>query len=68
MGAPAQSGKDLSPSNPCPTCPICAGNMELVYDRFNQRVWVCTDCHSGITVPGAAWEVLKLKREKQSKK
>ena len=39
--------------------------MELVYDRLNQRVCVCTDCHSGITVPASAFEVLKLKREKK---
>ena len=39
--------------------------MELVYDRFNQRVSVCTDCHSGVTVPSSALEVLKLKREKK---
>ena len=63
MGSPAHSEKDPS-SNPCPICPICEGAMELVYDRLNQRVSVCTDCHSGITVPSSAWEVVKLKREK----
>lgn len=39
--------------------------MELVYDRFSQRVCVCTDCHSGVTVPASAWDVLRLKREKK---
>lgn len=37
--------------------------MELVYDRFNQRVCICADCHSGITVPSSAYEVVRLKRE-----
>ena len=37
--------------------------MELVYDRFNQRVCICTECHSGITVPSSAYEVVRLKRE-----
>jgi hypothetical protein len=41
--------------------------LELVYDRFNQRVSVCKDCHSGLTVPSSAWEVLRLKREKKFK-
>jgi hypothetical protein len=36
--------------------------MELVYDRFNQRVCVCIDCHSGLTIPASAWEVKKRKR------
>jgi hypothetical protein len=35
--------------------------MELVCDRLNQRVCVCTDCQ----VPVSALEVLKLKREKK---
>jgi len=39
--------------------------MELVYDRFSQQVCVCIDCHSGITIPASAWEVLRLKREKR---
>jgi hypothetical protein len=39
--------------------------MELVYDRHNQRVCVCGDCHSGLTVPASAFEVLRLKREKK---
>ena len=46
-----------------PNCPICEGNMELVYSRHNQQVCVCADCHTGITVPGAAFEVARLKRE-----
>ena len=46
----------------CPNCPICSGQMELVYDRFNQQVCVCVECHSGLTIPAAAWEVQRRKR------
>jgi hypothetical protein len=46
----------------CPECPICRGKMELVYDRLNQQVCVCTDCHSGLTIPATAWEILRRKR------
>jgi hypothetical protein len=56
-------GQDLTPT--CPDCPICGGILEIVYDRFNQRVSVCKDCQSGLTVPSSAWEVLRLKREKK---
>lgn len=64
MAPPAVSGIDPSP-RPSPTCPICEGVMELVYDRFNQHVYVCLDCHSGITVPASAAHVVQLKREKK---
>ena len=57
------NGEEMAPA--CPGCPICGGTLELVYDRFNQQVSVCKDCHSGITVPSSAWEVLRLKREKK---
>ena len=56
-------GQDLTPT--CTDCPICGGILEIVYDRFNQRVSVCKDCQSGLTVPSSAWEVLRLKREKK---
>ena len=55
----APQGEDM---RSCPNCPICDGKMELVYDRFNQQVWVCVDCHSGLTIPTTAWEVQKRKR------
>lgn len=37
--------------------------METVYQRNNQNVCVCPDCHTGITVPSTAWEVARIKRE-----
>ena len=45
------------------TCPICEGRMELVYDRHHQKVVVCVDCQSGLTVPASAWEIARIKRE-----
>ena len=44
-------------------CPVCDGRMELVYDRHHQKVVVCVDCQSGLTVPGTAWEIARIKRE-----
>lgn len=61
MASPPPSGKEPIPG--CPVCPICGGRTELVYQRLNQQVCVCTDCHSGITVPASAWEIARLKRE-----
>jgi len=57
-------GEDLIPG--CADCPVCGGTLEVVYHRYNQRVSVCKDCQSGLTVPSSAWEVLRLKREKKS--
>jgi hypothetical protein len=37
--------------------------MELVYDRHHQKVCVCVDCHSGLTVPATAWEVARVKQQ-----
>jgi ssDNA-binding Zn-finger/Zn-ribbon topoisomerase 1 len=45
------------------TCPICDGEMEVVYSRHSQQVVVCTDCHTGITVPAGAWNIARVKRE-----
>jgi ssDNA-binding Zn-finger/Zn-ribbon topoisomerase 1 len=45
------------------TCPVCEGRMEVVYARNNQQVSVCTDCHSGLTIPAGAWDVVRIKRE-----
>jgi transcription elongation factor Elf1 len=47
------------------TCPICDGRMEVVYARNNQQVIVCTDCHSGLTIPSGAWNIARLKRDSQ---
>jgi hypothetical protein len=44
-------------------CPVCDGQMETVYQRNNQQVIVCRDCHSGLTVPTSAWEIVRIKRQ-----
>lgn len=59
------STSDSQGDQQVPGCPVCGGIMEVVYNRFNQRVTVCKDCHSSLTVPSSAWEVLRLKREKK---
>ena len=41
-----------------PSCPVCGGRMELVYDRPKTHVCVCVDCQSTMHVPGRAWVVL----------
>lgn len=44
-------------------CPICSGTMDTVYHRHHQRVVVCLDCQSGLTIPTTAWDVARIKRE-----
>jgi hypothetical protein len=51
-----------SPRN-IPACSICEGIMVLAYDRYQQKVCVCLDCHTSITIPGAAWDVARAKRD-----
>jgi hypothetical protein len=46
-----------------PACSICEGKMVLAYDRYQQKVCVCTDCHTSLTIPGSAWHVASDKRE-----
>ncbi len=65
MALPVSNSDDGRESDPSPAianCPICDGKMEVVYHRNNQQVCVCTDCHSGLTVPNAAWEIARIKR------
>jgi ssDNA-binding Zn-finger/Zn-ribbon topoisomerase 1 len=45
------------------SCPICDGKLELVYSRHNQQVLVCRDCHSGVTIPSTARDIVRVKRE-----
>lgn len=46
-----------------PSCPICEGKTQVVYNRNNQQVIVCTDCRSGVTVPGSAWGIARDKKQ-----
>lgn len=54
---------DPVPCEVIPSCGICGGRMELVYDRPHTKVCVCVDCHSSMTVPVAAWGVARIKRD-----
>jgi hypothetical protein len=59
------SHEDPPDSRPAviPPCSICDGSMVLAYDRYQQKVCVCTDCHTSITIPGSAWQIANRKRE-----
>ena len=45
-----------------PACSICDGRMVLAYDRYQQKVCVCADCNTSISIPGSAWSVAGAKR------
>jgi hypothetical protein len=38
--------------------------MEAVYSRDHQKVCVCTDCHTSITVPAEAWDAMRARADK----
>lgn len=50
-----------APCDVIEVCPICSGLMEAVYSRAHTKVCVCSDCHTTITVPTAAWEISRNK-------
>ena len=58
------SRSQVEPCEVIEVCPICEGKMETVYNRGHQKVCVCSDCHSGVTVPATAWDIVRMKREK----
>ena len=65
MGMHAIKTNDRVTPGPCDVvdvCPICHGSMEAVYSRAHQKVCVCVDCHTSITVPASAWKVKSDKR------
>ena len=41
-----------------PSCPVCGGRVELVYDCPKAHVCVCVDCDSTMHVPAKAWRAL----------
>jgi hypothetical protein len=60
MALRAVDPNDPSNAGPCEVvdiCPICTGKMEAVYTRLHQKVCVCVDCHTSITVPQSAWRI-----------
>ena len=60
---PRDGDNEQDPRGAVKACPICERQMEIAYDRYHQRVCVCVDCHTSITVPGSAWEIARIKRE-----
>ena len=65
MGLRAIKGNDVERPDPCDVveiCPICGGSMETVYSRPHQKVCVCVDCHTSVSVPSSAWHVKGEKR------
>jgi hypothetical protein len=62
MGNTSLDGSSSDSPRSIPPCSICEGNMVLAYDRYQQKVCVCTDCHTSITIPGGAWRIASLKR------
>jgi len=54
--------EDPTPCEVIDVCPVCGGSMEAVYSRAHQKVCVCADCHSSITIPQHAWDIAKVKK------
>ena len=46
-----------APCDVIETCPICGGGMEAVYERAHQKVCICRDCNTSISVPFTAWNM-----------
>ncbi len=67
FGMASQVDHTPEPCEVIPFCPICGGKMELVYDRPHQKVCVCSDCHSGLSVPQSAWGIATAKREAKAR-
>lgn len=64
MALRAVDPNDPIKSDPCEVieiCPICGGQMEAVYTRVHQKVCVCIDCHTSVTVPQSAWRIKAAK-------
>lgn len=51
-----------------PACPVCGGQMELVYSRFGENVVVCVDCQTGLTIPRKAWDIAAAKKQQLNAK
>ena len=46
-----------------PLYPVQCGELELADERSHPPFAVCIDRHGGVTIPGSAWSVAKIKRE-----
>src|SRR5262245_55942994 len=45
------------------SCPLCEGIMDTAYHTREQFTCICRDCKTTVSVPAAAWAVLRSKRE-----
>lgn len=61
-----RAGEPKGEDEALPACSICEGRMILAYDRYQQKVCVCSDCKTSISIPGAAWDVANAKRAAQT--
>jgi hypothetical protein len=52
---------DSEAARKVPPCPVCGAALERVYSRFGDTVYVCIECHTGITVPRRAWDIADVK-------
>jgi len=55
----------LVPCEAVPICPICGGQMELVYDRPEIKTCACVICHSGLSVPAEAWGIARARQRRK---
>jgi hypothetical protein len=46
---------------------VCGGRFDLVYSRHGENVAVCVDCRTGMTIPGRAWNIAKMKHAKSDR-
>ena len=58
---------DCPPSKDVPPCPTCHGVLERVYSRYGESVFVCIDCHTGISIPRGAWDIARVKKAGRTK-
>jgi uncharacterized protein YbbK (DUF523 family) len=58
---------DSRSSKTVPPCPVCGSAVERVYRRFGENVYVCIECHTGITVPRRAWDIADFKKIRRHK-
>jgi len=63
-----ESPFDHHPARETPPCPTCSGVLERVYSRYGENVFVCMECHTGLTVPRKAWDIADVKRKQQQDK
>ena len=54
---------------PAPTfallCPVCGGQVVQTSEGGDRRLFACKECACDLSVPAAAWEVARIKREQK---